>query len=91
MVTDTGRNVRPRNAPLTRAFELVIDGKTYQVQVLRPGVIAVDDNVFNVEITPNGVKVGNELFIASIGTDASQSGRLSIVGGKLYETAWKVQ
>lgn len=99
MVTErqTGRG----NAPLTaaaRAFQLVIDGKTYQVQVLRPGVIAVDGNVFNVQVTPNGVKVGNELFVASIGcslsgcSDAGQSGEgLSIVGGKLYETEWKVQ
>lgn len=73
----------------TRAFELEIDAKTYQVQVLRPGVISVDGNVFNVEITPNGVKVDNELFVASMYTDAPQSGGLSIVGGKLYETEWK--
>ena len=28
-------------SPTSKAFELTIDGKTYQVQVLRPGVISV--------------------------------------------------
>ena len=73
------------NASQAKAFELAIDGKTYQVQILRPGVISVDGNVFNVEITPNGVKVDDESFVASIGTD------FGIVGGKLYETEWKLQ
>ena len=69
----------------SKAFELTIDGKMYQVQVLRPGVISVDGNVFNVEMTPNGVKVDGEPFVASMCTD------FGIVGGKLYETEWKVQ
>ena len=69
----------------SRAFELTVDGKTYQVQVLRPGVISIDGNVFNVEMTPNGVKVDNEPFVASMCTD------FGIVGGKLYEAEWKVQ
>ena len=69
----------------SRAFELTIDGKTYQVQVLRPGVISVDGNVFNVELTPNGVKVDDESFVASMCTD------FGIVGGKLYEAEWKVK
>jgi hypothetical protein len=73
------------NAPTTRAFELTIDGKTYQVQVLRPGMISIDGNVYNVEVTPNGVKVEDELFVASMCTD------FGIVSGKLYETEWKLQ
>ena len=72
-------------SPTSKAFELTIDGKTYQVQVLRPGVISVDGNVFNVEMTPNGVKVDDESFVASMCTD------FGIVGGKLYEAEWKVK
>jgi hypothetical protein len=71
-------------APTSKAFELTIDGKTYEVQVLRPGVISVDGNVFNVELTSNGVKVDDESFVASMCTD------FGIVGGKLYEAEWKV-
>ena len=74
-----------RGTPASKAFELTIDGKTYQVQVLRPGVISVDGNVFNVKMTPNGVTVEDESFVASMCTD------FGIVGGKLYETEWKVQ
>jgi hypothetical protein len=73
------------NASQAKAFELAIDGKTYHVQVLRPGVISVDGNVFNVEITPNGVKVDDESFVASMCTD------FGIVSGKLYETEWALQ
>jgi hypothetical protein len=69
----------------SRAFELTIDGKTYQVQILRPGVISIDGNVFSVEMTPNGVKVDDESFVASMCND------VGIVGGKLYETEWTVQ
>ena len=86
----SGRDVSGNEtAYSTRVFELGIDGKIYQVQVLRPGVIAIDGNVFNVETTPNGVKVDNELLVASIYADARQSEGLSIVGGKLYETKGK--
>ena len=38
------------------SFALTIDGKTYQVEVLRPGMISIDGNVFTVEMTENGVK-----------------------------------
>jgi hypothetical protein len=75
----------------TRSIELTIDGKAYQVQILRhpdserPAVIAIDGNVFNVEKSANGVKVNDESFVASL------SGDFSIVGGKLYETEWKVE
>jgi hypothetical protein len=79
------------NAQNKRSFELTIDGKTYQVQILRhpdserPAVIAVDGNVFNVKKSANGVKINDESFVASLAAD------LSIVGGKLYETEWKVE
>ena len=48
-------------------------------------MIAIDGNVFNVEMTSNGVKVDDESFVASMCTD------FGIVGGKLYEAEWKVQ
>jgi hypothetical protein len=73
------------NAPQARAFELTIDGKSYQVQILRPGVISVDGSVFNIEMLENGVKVDGESFVASMCTD------FGIVGGKLYEAEWKIQ
>jgi hypothetical protein len=85
------------NVPNKRSFELTIDGKTYQVQILRPAdseghpdtrrpaVIAVDGNVFNVEKSENGVKVGDESFATSLSAD------LAIVGGKLYEIEWEVE
>jgi hypothetical protein len=66
-----------------KSFTLTVDGKTYQVQVLRPGVIAVDGNVFNVETDENGVRVNDESFVASL------SEGFAIVGGKLYETEWE--
>jgi hypothetical protein len=66
-----------------KALALTIDGKTYQVQVLRPGVISVDGNVFNVEKDENGVRVNDESFVASL------SEGFAIVGGKLYETEWE--
>jgi hypothetical protein len=75
----------PTRDPVPTSFELIIDGKKYQVQVLRPGVIAVDGNLFNVEMTPNGVKVDGESFVASMCTD------FGIVSGKLYETECKIQ
>ena len=73
------------NTPQARAFELTIDGKSYQVQILRPGVISVDGNVFNIEMLDNGVKVDDGSFVASM------YGDIGIVGGKLYETEWKIQ
>jgi hypothetical protein len=68
-----------------KSFALTIDGKTYQVEVLRPGVISVDGNVFNVEIEDNGVRVDDASFVASLSDD------FAIVGGKLYETEWQVK
>ena len=65
------------------SFALTIDGKTYQVQVLRPGTISVDGNVFNVEKTDNGVRVNDEGYVGSL------SEGFAIIGGKLYETEWE--
>jgi hypothetical protein len=68
---------------VNKTLALTIDGKTYQVQVLRPGVISVDGNVFNVETNEDGVRVNDESFVASL------SEGFAIVGGKLYETEWE--
>ena len=67
-----------------RSFSLVVDDKTYQVEVLRPGVIAIDGNVYNVEVSERGVFVNDESFTASLSED------FATVGGKLYETEWEV-
>ncbi len=67
-----------------KSFALTIDGKTYQVQVLRPGVISVDGQVFNVGTTDDSIDVDSESFSASL------SDGFAIVGGKLYETEWQV-
>ncbi len=66
-----------------KTLVLTLDGKTYQVEVLRPGVISVDGNVYNVETDENGVRVNDESFVASL------SEGFAIVGGKLYETEWE--
>jgi hypothetical protein len=68
-----------------KAFELTIDGKTYQVQVLRPGTISVDGNVYSVEVSEDGVRINDEKVVASL------SEEFAIVGGKLYETAWSTE
>jgi len=65
------------------SFALTIDDKTYQVQVLRPGTISIDGNVYSVEKTEKGVKVGDESFVGSL------SEGFAIVGGKLYEIEWE--
>jgi hypothetical protein len=65
------------------SFALTIDDKTYQVQVLRPGTISIDGNVYAVEKTENGVKVDDEAFVGSL------SEGFAIIGGKLYETEWE--
>jgi hypothetical protein len=65
------------------SFALTIDDKTYQVLVLRPGTISIDGNVYTVEKTENGVKVGDETFVGSL------SDGFAIIGGKLYETEWE--
>ena len=67
-----------------RSFTLKIDGKEYQVEIPRPGVIAVNGNVFDVEITANGVSVDGKEFNASLSED------FAVVGGRLYETEWQV-
>jgi hypothetical protein len=67
-----------------RSFSLVVDDKSYQVEVLRPGVISVDGQVFIVETDENGVVVNEEKLVASL------SEGFAIVSGKLYETEWSV-
>ena len=74
--------VNERNPARKTAFALTIDHKTYQVQVLRPGTISVDGNIYTVEKTENGVQVGDETFVGSL------SEGFAIIGGKLYETEW---
>lgn len=78
MVNETTRDLARKTS-----FALTIDGKTYQVQVLRPGTISVDGNVYRVEKTEEGVKVDDETFVGSL------SEGFAIVGGKLYETEWE--
>jgi len=68
-----------------KSVSLNIDGRTYQVEVLRPGVLSIDGQVVNVEITDNGVSVEGEPLVASL------SDGFAIVGGKLYETEWEVE
>ena len=70
---------------VSKSFTLDVDGKTYQVDVPSPGMISIDGNVFPIEITDNGVKVGGEALVAAL------SEGFAIVGGKLYETEWKIE
>ena len=65
------------------SFALTVDGKTYQVQILRPGTISIDGNVYTVAKTEKGVQVGDETFVGSL------SEGFAIIGGKLYETEWE--
>mgnify|MGYP001554656119 FL=1 len=65
------------------SFALTIDDKTYQVQILCPGMISVDGHVYTVEKTENGVTVDDEGFVGSL------SDGFAIIGGKLYETEWE--
>ena len=67
-----------------RSFSLTIDGKTYRVEVVKPGMIAVDGNIFNVEVAPKGVRVNGNLLPSSLTAD------VAVVAGKLYETQWRV-
>jgi hypothetical protein len=66
-----------------KSFALNVDGKTYQVEVLRAGTISIDGNVYNVEIDGGSVRVNDETYAASL------SEGFAIVGGKLYETEWQ--
>lgn len=68
---------------VSKSLSLTIDGKTYQVEVIRPGVIAVDGNVFNVEVNGKRVRVDDQQLTASLSDD------VAVVNGNLYETAWK--
>jgi hypothetical protein len=70
---------------VSKSFTLDVDGKTYQVDVPGPGMISVDGNVFSIEITANGVQVGDEVCVASL------SEGFAIVNGKLYETEWNAE
>ncbi len=70
---------------VSKSLALTVDGRTYQVEVIRPGMISVDGNVFNIERTGNGVTVDGEALVARM------SEGFSIVGGKLYETEWQVK
>ncbi|MBN1640602.1 MAG: hypothetical protein JXA09_05140 [Anaerolineae bacterium] len=70
---------------MSKSFALTVDGKTYQVEVIRPGVISVDGNVFDIERTGNGVTVDGQALVARLSTG------FAIVGGKLYETEWETK
>lgn len=70
---------------VSKSFALTVDGKTYQVEVIRPGVISVDGNVFDIERTGNGVTVDGQALVARLSTG------FAIVGGKLYETEWETK
>ena len=67
-----------------KSFALVVDGKTYQVKVLRAGVISVDGQVYDVAVNDDGVQVNGDVLAASL------SEGFAIVSGKLYETEWSV-
>jgi hypothetical protein len=69
---------------VVKSFVLTIDGKTYRVKRLRPGVISVDGNVFHVEKTDSGVNIDGQPVVGSL------SDGFAVVGGKLYETEWEL-
>lgn len=68
---------------MVKSFTLNIDGRTYQVEAIRPGVLAIDGHVVQVEIGPQGVEVDGQPMVATL------SEGFAIVGGKLYETDWR--
>ena len=70
---------------VSKSLTLTIDGRTYQVEVLRPGVLSIDGQVVNVEITDQGVAVEGEPLVASL------SEGFAIVVGKLYEAEWEAK
>jgi hypothetical protein len=70
---------------MVKSFALTIDGQTYQVEILRPGVISVDGNVFRVERIAKGVTVDGTPMVGSM------SEGFAVVGGKLYETEWQLR
>jgi len=69
----------------SKSFKLTVDGKTYQVDIPAPGMISVDGNVFKIQMDPKGVQVNDKLLVSSLSKD------FAVVGGKLYETSWKVE
>ena len=68
---------------VNKSFTLNIDGKAYQVNIPHPGTISIDGNLFTIDITDNGVQVGDECLAGSLSED------FAIVGGKLYEIEWQ--
>jgi hypothetical protein len=70
---------------MVKSFVLTIDGRTYRVEILRPGVISVDGNVFHVEKTERGVDVDGTPMVGSL------SEGFAVIGGKLYETDWELK
>jgi hypothetical protein len=70
---------------MVKSFVLKVEGTTYQAEILRPGVISVDGNVFHVEKTAKGVNVDGTPMAGSLSTG------FAVVGGKLYETEWELR
>jgi hypothetical protein len=70
---------------VVKSFVLTIGGTTYRAEILRPGVISVDGNVFHVQKTERGVNVDGAPMVGSL------SEGFAVVGGKLYETAWELK
>jgi hypothetical protein len=70
---------------MVKSFALTIDGKSYRAEILRPGVISVDGNVFHVEKTDRGVQVDGTPMVGSL------SEGFAVVGGRLYETDSELQ
>ena len=68
---------------MVKSFTLDVDGKTYQVEAIRPGVLAIDGNVVQVEITEKGARIDDEAIAATL------SEGFAIVSGKLYEIDWQ--
>ena len=66
-----------------KSFALTVDCKTYAVELLRPGVIAIDGEVFSVGVNGKGVTVDDDLLSASLSED------FAVVQGKLYEVEWE--
>jgi hypothetical protein len=70
---------------VTKSFSLDIDGRTYQVEAVRPGVLSIDGHIVNVEMTEQGVSIDGEPLVASL------SEGFAIIGGKLYEIEWQAK
>lgn len=68
-----------------RSFTLTVDCKTYSVELLRPGVLAIDGEVFNVDVNGKGVTVDDDLLSASLSED------FAVVQGKLHEVEWETK